>query len=284
MLDDSDKPAAVAETPNQDATRSRRRSKAKTAQSPPYKRTQQELAEVEIFNARLKANGHPIPRLKIKGEGTATKAAFDHPDPEMVSIRLMNAMGTADFQLARELVGQIGELCQSKGKIETGNLEFMIAAIRGIGPQDAIESMLSTQMVAIHSATMAATRRLKTADLIEQHDAALTAVNKLARTFALQMEALKKHRSTGEQTVRVVHQQVTVNNQGGQAIVAGEVQAGGGGATKNKDQSLEPNGSTQPGPAMLGPLEAVPFALSSASGSKQDRVPIPRGPSWSAEG
>lgn len=40
--------------------------------------------------------------------------------------------------------------------------------------------------------------------------------NKLLRTFAAQMEALKKHRSTGEQHVTVEH--VTVQN-GGQAVV-----------------------------------------------------------------
>ncbi len=40
--------------------------------------------------------------------------------------------------------------------------------------------------------------------------------NKLLRTFTAQMEALKKHRSTGEQHVTVEH--VTVQN-GGQAVV-----------------------------------------------------------------
>jgi hypothetical protein len=48
-------------------------------------------------------------------------------------------------------------------------------------------------------------------------------LNKLARTFATQVEALKKYRSAGEQTIKVQH--VTVND-GGQAIV-GQHQAGG---------------------------------------------------------
>jgi hypothetical protein len=37
-------------------------------------------------------------------------------------------------------------------------------------------------------------------------------LNKLARTFAVQVEALKKYRSTGEQSIRVQH--VTVNDGG----------------------------------------------------------------------
>ena len=49
-------------------------------------------------------------------------------------------------------------------------------------------------------------------------------LNKLARTFASQVEALKKYRPAGEQTIKVQH--VTVND-GGQAVV-GTVTTGGG--------------------------------------------------------
>ena len=54
---------------------------------------------------------------------------------------------------------------------------------------------------------------------------------KLARTFAAQVEALKRYRSSGEQTMRVEH--VTVNN-GGQAIV-GNVASGAGPSQKSED-------------------------------------------------
>ena len=50
--------------------------------------------------------------------------------------------------------------------------------------------------------------------------------NKLARTFAVQVEALKRYRTGGEQKVTVQH--VTVN-EGGQAIV-GSVSPRAGGA------------------------------------------------------
>jgi len=68
-------------------------------------------------------------------------------------------------------------------------------------------------------------RRLNHVDNIPQQDSAERAFNKLARTFASQLEALKRYRSAGEQTVRVEH--VTVN-EGGQAIV-GNVAHGGKG-------------------------------------------------------
>lgn len=44
------------------------------------------------------------------------------------------------------------------------------------------------------------------------------AVSRLARTYAAQMEALRKHRGNGTQTVRHVHV-----NEGGQAVVADTV-------------------------------------------------------------
>jgi hypothetical protein len=55
--------------------------------------------------------------------------------------------------------------------------------------------------------------------------------NKLARTFAVQVEALKRYRTGGEQKVTVQH--VTVN-EGGQAIVGTVSPApiGGGGMSK----------------------------------------------------
>ena len=76
--------------------------------------------------------------------------------------------------------------------------------------------MLAAQMAAVHNATMIFARRLNHVDNIPQQDSAERAFNKLARTFASQLEALKRYRSAGEQTVRVEH--VTVN-EGGQAIV-----------------------------------------------------------------
>jgi hypothetical protein len=61
---------------------------------------------------------------------------------------------------------------------------------------------------------------------IQQQDAAERAMNKLARTYAAQMETIKRYRSKGQQTVRV--ERVTVEN-GGQAVV-GNVSYEGGGA------------------------------------------------------
>ena len=70
--------------------------------------------------------------------------------------------------------------------------------------------------------------QLAGAETIPQQDSAERALNKLARTFTTQVEALKRYRTGGQQKVTVEH--VTVN-EGGQAIV-GNVETGGRGNGK----------------------------------------------------
>ncbi|MFT5341588.1 MAG: hypothetical protein ACI9BH_000800 [Paracoccaceae bacterium] len=102
---------------------------------------------------------------------------------------------------------------------------FMLEAVAGIKPRDAIESMLAVQMATTHVALIRTGRRFALADTMPQYEAHERAYNKLARTFTAQMEALRKHRNGGNQTVTVQHVNVA---DGGQAIV-GNVQAGGRG-------------------------------------------------------
>ena len=87
----------------------------------------------------------------------------------------------------------------------------MLSMVKGVGPKDQVEAMLAAQMAVVHMSTMTFARRLAHVDNIPQQDSAERAFNKLARTFAAQVEALKRYRSGGEQKVLVKH--VTVNKQ-----------------------------------------------------------------------
>jgi hypothetical protein len=93
---------------------------------------------------------------------------------------------------------------------------FMPSIVRDIAPRDAIERMLAVQMAATHVAMMRAGKFLRGADQLPQYQAHEVAFNRLARTYAAQMEALRKHRNGGKQTVVVQHVNV---EDGGQAIV-----------------------------------------------------------------
>jgi hypothetical protein len=192
----------------------------------------------------------------------------------------VGTLGTGDHDLACGLLTQLTDVSRS-GKVATEQeLNFMLSVVRAINPKDETEALLAAQMAAIHSATMVAARRLNHVETIPQQDSASNMLNKLARTFVGQVEALKKYRSAGKQTIKVQH--VTVN-EGGQAIV-GNVNQGGGGTRQNGGQPHEPCATHERGPALLGHEQALPTQISSAGGSGLDGVPLPRRPGRSAKG
>ena len=187
----------------------------------PYEPTPGERLLMESYFAR-QAQTPAAPRLKVCG---ATEIAPDHPDPRMGLSLLAEALATTDVSFVAGLISQLADAGTRRRKVGERELNFMLAVVKGAKPKDQMETMLAAQMAAVHMATMALARRLANAENIAQQDSAERAFNRLARTFAAQVEALKRYRSRGDQTVRVEH--VTVN-EGGQAIV-GNVNHGGRG-------------------------------------------------------
>ena len=136
--------------------------------------------------------------------------------------------GSGNLYVSNGLVNQISILGAHRRKIDEEASNFALGFLDSMAPRDAAETLLLAQMATIHLATMMLARRLNHVENIPQQDAAERALNKLARTYAVQVEALKRYRSQGQQTVRVEH--VTVNA-GGQAIV-GNVTRGEGAKEK----------------------------------------------------
>jgi hypothetical protein len=196
-----------------------------------YEPTPYERRALNAFYAKEKEKP-PAPRIKVSHkDGTPPELTLDHPKAAIARVRILEALGTRDSDF---LDGLLKQLCNagSLGKtVDEDGLNFMLSVVKGIEPRDQVEAMLAAQMAATHNATMTFARRLNHVENIPQQDSAERAFNKLARTFAAQMEALKRYRSDGEQTVRVEH--VTVN-EGGQAIV-GNVSHGGRGLPKKTD-------------------------------------------------
>jgi hypothetical protein len=197
-----------------------------------YEPTRQEGAAVKAFLARLKEKP-PGPRMKVSAKGGVAKVAPDHPDPAVGYMLLMGALGTVDPDFIDGLLGQLANAGTQGRTVDGRGLNFMLAMVKGVEPKDQVEAMFAAQMAAVHNATMTFARRLNHVDNIPQQDSAERAFNKLARTFAAQVEALKRYRSGGEQIVRVEH--VTVN-EGGQAIV-GNVSHGGRGSPEKVETS-----------------------------------------------
>ena len=143
---------------------------------------------------------------------------------------LCEIFGTPDADQASAFLNHCLKVLRSDEAGDAGESNderlFLLSIIRDMAPRDPVERMLAVQMAATHVATIRAGRWLATCDNLPQCQAHYTGFNKLARTFAAQVEALRKHRTGGNQTVTVQH--VTVAD-GGQAIV-GNVAHGGRGS------------------------------------------------------
>jgi hypothetical protein len=190
----------------------------------PYQPTPREAKALEDIHARNNARA-PAPKVKVEQKDGVSIISNHHADLVTGGYLLQGAIGGDSFNF---LDGLLEQLCNasSKGKIpDERALNFMVNLVKGVKPRDQVEAMLASQMAATHNATMTFARRLAHVETIEQQDSAERAYNKLARTFAMQVEALKRYRSQGEQVVRV--ERVTVH-EGGQAIV-GNVSHGMGG-------------------------------------------------------
>ena len=153
---------------------------------------------------------------------------------------------------------------QGESADETGT-NFVLSVVKGLQPRDQVEAMLAAQMAAVHNATMNFARRLARAENIPQQDSAERAFNKLARTFAAQIAALKDYRSRGEQKMTVQHVHVA---EGGQAIVGNvSTPAPGVGASEKTKEQPHALGYA-PGVEMPRPIEAKRGAVPRASRSR----------------
>jgi hypothetical protein len=159
----------------------------------------------------------------------------------------MDALGRVDIDFLIGFLRQISDAGSHGRELDPVDINFMLSVIKGIQPRDRVEAMLASQMAAVHTASMRFARQLAHVENIRQQDSAERALTKLTRTFAAQMEALKRYRTGGEQKVTVQH--VTVS-EGGQAIV-GNVTQGSREAAPNKSpasQALLTDAKTAPMP------------------------------------
>jgi len=222
-----------------------------------YEPSAQELAVLKRYLARGATK--TAPRVKVLNGGRAPKIALDHPKQGVGQVLLMEALGTVDWDFLSVLLNQLANAGSQGPQIDEPSLNFMLSVIKGIQPKDQMEAMLAAQMAAVHVATMTFARRLAHVENIPQQDSAERGFTRLARTFATQMEALKRYRTGGEQKVTVQH--VSVGD-GGQAIV-GNVTHSPGETTPAKAAVSQP---------ALADAKTAPMPIIDAS---RERVPIP---------
>jgi len=184
--------------------------------APPYAPTPRERASIERVLAR-RARMPPAARMKVKqSKGELPEILPDHPDRRIAQAVLLDAIGSGDYDFFECLVRQLVNVGSKGQQIDERELNFLLSVVKGVEPKDQIESLLAAQMAAVHTATMTFARRLAHVENIPQQDSAQRALNSLSRTFAAQVDTLKRYRTGPQEKLTV--EQVTVN-EGGQAIV-----------------------------------------------------------------
>ena len=233
--------------------------KAQDTEAKPYEPTPADAKALEAYRAARAKGG---PRLKV----TADSIKIDHADPVFGHLSLLKAVGSTDSDFLEGLKKQLVNAGSHGSAADEDGINFLLSVVKGIEPRDQIEAMLGAQMAAVHMATMTFARRLAHVDNIPQQDSAQNAFNKLSRTFAAQVEALKRYRSGGEQKMTVQHVHVA---EGGQAIVGNvTAPAEGVGARKKSEDQPHAQLTYAPGVEMPRQVEAERATVPSAGRSR----------------
>lgn len=142
-----------------------------------------------------------------------------HNDPDLWALQLADAFGTRSRAVISTFLTQLSALCgdthwDAKAKqwrLDENEYSAALAIVNAAKPRNEMEAALAAQMVAIHLLTMKVTAR---AIRYEYDTRTASVAAKLARTFAMQMEALRATRrrtSTVKQSIEVrkeTHQHV----------------------------------------------------------------------------
>lgn len=176
-------------------------------------------------NAPTVRSPYNPPRMAPRIKASEGKAGFALSIEMTTQTALAGLFGSKEPAFGLGLASQIFGATLQNGRADQFTLDFMTAFITTMKPRDELEAMMLAQMGTVHLAAMSFAARLRNAETLPQQEAAERAYTKLTRTFAAQMEALKRYRSNGEQKMTVEH--VTVNA-GGQAIVGNVLREGSG--------------------------------------------------------
>ena len=186
--------------------------------TPEYQMTERDLAAI-AKHREARERHETSPNIKVLKDGTSI--TLNHPHPAAGYARLMDALGTTNHDFYHGILTQLANSAQRDGKIVEEDLNFLLSVVKGIKPRDQNEVMLAAQMAATHRLIMSEARKLSQCKTEQQCDSVASRMTKLSRTFAAQMETLKRYRSSAEP--KVIVQQVSVSDRA-QAIVGNVTQ------------------------------------------------------------
>ena len=179
--------------------------------------------KVRLANYLERVGRKPIKFKSLGSNSDEPKIALKDPKDRLRKVKMMEALGTPESDLQTHLLDQVIHTFRgtvSKDGADNDKLalacNYALSILNGIQPQDEIEGMLAVQMIGVHNMAMDCIGRATRTEWVNSMSIYTNGATKLLRTFAAQMEALKKYRSGGQQKIVIEHVNVS---EGGQAIV-----------------------------------------------------------------
>ena len=171
--------------------------------------------------------------MRMDIDGTTVRLIDSpHTDAEGFTAMLAATFGTCSLPFVNTaLLKLLGAATKRGASVSEEDSNAALAFIAAVAPGDELEAAMAVQMYATNELAMEMLSRARhTQDRVATMEYGNLAT-KLSRTFIGQIEALSKLRRGGEQVVKHVHVY-----EGGQAVVAGTINQGGGGERNHLDQ------------------------------------------------
>lgn len=228
------------------------------AAKPIYQMTEQE--EGVITEHLPKLNTEIAPGIRVVKTDKGQMILPAHPNKLVGELLLKQALGTTNSDFYYGLLAQLANAGSQSDDIDERGTNFLLSIVKGAKPKDQLAAMLAAQMAATHNLAMTFARRLALAETPQERDSAERTLNKLARTFATQIETFKRYQAGCEQMVTVGHVSVS---EGGQAIVGNVTQ------TPRENAPDKPAAAS---PLALPDARAIPMPIMDKS---EERAVVP---------
>lgn len=254
----------------------RRRRKVRERPEPPLDLRQYKVGAEKRVKARPT---HPMVMLEPKGFDREEMVSLFN-DERLQDLQLADAFGTRSYAVMSTFLRQLESLCDAKWwdedarqwRLDEPTFNTILALVSSTKPRNEMEAAFAAQMAAIHMLSMKVTAR---AIKYEWDTKTVHAAGKLARTFAMQMDAWRNMRGktkTAKQSIKVSrethhHQHIHVHR--GAEENDGQSHAPGDPVSRNPTPVVVDDRAALPGEDASGrvvplPSRARPRALSDA--------------------
>jgi len=103
----------------------------------------------------------PVKFKAVKSDSDNPTIALQDPDEPLLAVKMSEALGTVDFDMQVHLLNQVIQTFTGVVSTDGADNEAAAAAankamaiLNGIQPQDELEGMLATQIIAVHNMAM----------------------------------------------------------------------------------------------------------------------------------